>query len=213
MNLLKCGQGSLIGSHDCVSMEYNPSEIKSQLSANVRRLAYLYSPEDKFTLASGRESPHFFDMKPVMMDPECAHLLGIMIHQILVEMGDIDAVGGLELGAVPLTGIVIAKSGKGSNLRGFIVRKEPKWRGGRKTGNPPGIEGSTVLEGDRVVLLEDVTTTGGSAIKCANMLENIGCNVVGCVTILDREEGGVSAFHERGIPLFPLLTKSDVAGN
>ena len=74
-------------------MEYNPSEIKSQLSANVRRLAYLYSPEDKFTLASGRESPHFFDMKPVMMDPECAHLLGIMIHQILVEIGDIDAVG------------------------------------------------------------------------------------------------------------------------
>ena len=49
-------------------MEYNPSEIKSQLSASVKRLAYLYSPEDQFTLASGRESPHFFDMKPVMMN-------------------------------------------------------------------------------------------------------------------------------------------------
>ena len=194
-------------------MEYNPSEIKSQLSASVRRLAYLYSPEDQFTLASGRESPHFFDMKPVMMNPECAHLIGIMIHQILDGLGEVDAVGGLELGAVPLTGIVIAKSAKGSNLRGFVVRKEPKGRGGRKTGNPPGIEGSSILEGDRVVLLEDVTTTGGSAIKCANLLEEIGCSVIGCVTILDREEGGVSAFHERGIPLFPLLTRSDVAGN
>ena len=52
----------------------------------MRRLAYLYSPEDKFTLASGRESPHFFDMKPVMMDPECAHLLGIMFLELLVDI-------------------------------------------------------------------------------------------------------------------------------
>lgn len=68
-------------------------------------------------------------------------------------------------------------------------------------------------EGDRVVLLEDVTTTGGSAIKCADVLEEVGCHVIGCITILDREEGGVTAFRERGIPLFPLLRKSDIAGN
>lgn len=194
-------------------MAHNPSEVKLQLSENVKRLAYLYSPDDQFTLASGRRSSHFFDMKPVMMDPESAHLIGIMAHEILKSLGEVNAVGGLELGAVPLTGIVIAKSGKGSKLRGFIVRKEPKGRGGRKTGNPPGIEGSTVQEGDRVVLLEDVTTTGGSAIKCADVLEEVGCHVIGCITILDREEGGVTAFRERGIPLFPLLRKSDIAGN
>jgi orotate phosphoribosyltransferase len=68
-------------------------------------------------------------MKPVMMDPECAHMIGVLIHEILDEIGDVNAIGGLELGAVPLTGIVIAKSSKGSELRGFIVRKEAKGRG------------------------------------------------------------------------------------
>ena len=86
--------------------------VKGRLVNRVRELAYLYSPESPFTLASGRLSPHFFDMKPVMMDPECAHMIGVMIHEILDEIGGVDAVGGLELGAVPLTGIVIAKSSK-----------------------------------------------------------------------------------------------------
>ena len=61
-----------------------------------------------------------------------------------MDIGNVDAVGGLELGAIPLTAIAIAKAGKGSEIRGFMVRKEPKGRGGRKTGNPPGIEGSTL---------------------------------------------------------------------
>ena len=186
--------------------------VKGRLVNRVRELAYLYSPESPFTLASGRLSPHFFDMKPVMMDPECAHMIGVMIHEILDEIGGVDAVGGLELGAVPLTGIVIAKSSKGSDLRGFIVRKEIKGRGGRKTGNPAGIEGSTVKEGDRVVILEDVTTTGNSAIKCGDRLRGLGCDVVGCITILDREEGGHAAFKSAGIRLHSLILRSDVTG-
>ena len=178
----------------------------------IRELAYLFSDEEDFTLASGRKSKHFFDMKPVMMDPECAHLLGVLIHFELDNISDIDAVGGLELGAVPLTGISIAKAGRGSSLRGFIVRKEPKGRGGRKTGNPPGIEGSSLNKGDRIVLLEDVTTTGGSALKAADMLSEMGCIVVACITILDREEGGLEAFDNSGIPLIPLTLKSEIAG-
>tara|TARA_B100001113_G_scaffold72681_2_gene56305 strand:+ start:13077 stop:13661 length:585 start_codon:yes stop_codon:yes gene_type:complete len=186
--------------------------VKGRLTEKVRDLAYLYSPDAPFTLASGRVSPHFFDMKPVMMDPECAHLIGILIHEILDEIGNVDAIGGLELGAVPLTGIVIAKSSRGSALKGFIVRKEAKGRGGRKTGNPAGIEGSTIREGDRIVILEDVTTTGGSAIKCGERLREIGCDVAACITILDREEGGQEAFQSAGIRLYPLILRSDVAG-
>ena len=186
--------------------------VKGRLAEKVRDLAYLYSPDAPFTLASGRVSPHFFDMKPVMMDPECAHLIGILIHEILDEIGNVDAIGGLELGAVPLTGIVIAKSSRGSALKGFIVRKEAKGRGGRKTGNPAGIEGSTIREGDRIVILEDVTTTGGSAIKCGERLREIGCDVAACITILDREEGGQEAFQSAGIRLYPLILRSDVAG-
>jgi len=149
-------------------------------------------------------------MKPVMCDPECAHLLGVLIHDKLNDIGLIDAVGGLELGAVPLTGIAIAKAPFGSELRGFIIRKEPKGRGGRKTGNPPGIEGSTLVSGDRCLILEDVTTTGGSALQACQRLVEIGCEIVGCITILDREEGGADAFSNAGIPLHPLLTLSDI---
>jgi len=187
-------------------------EAKKRLVEKIRELAYLHSQEEPFTLASGRQSPHFFDMKPVMMDPECAHLLGVLIHSSLEEIGNVDAVGGLELGAVPLTGIAIAKAGKGVSLRGFIVRKEPKGRGGRKTGNPPGIEGSSIGEGARVVLLEDVTTTGGSALKAAERLMEMGCEVAACITILDRQEGGTDAFEAAGIPLLPLTVKLDIVG-
>ena len=187
-------------------------EAKSGLITKVKQLAYLYSPDEHFTLASGKKSPHFFDMKPVMMDPESAHLLGVLIHDEVQKFSRIDAVGGLELGAVPLTGIAIAKTPKGSNLKGFIVRKEPKGRGGRKTGNPPGIEGSSLNKGDKVLLLEDVTTTGGSALKAAERLQNMGCKVAGCITILDREEGGKNAFLKSEIPLIPLLLKSDITG-
>ena len=174
-------------------------------------MAYLYSENEDFTLASGRKSKHFFDMKPVMMDPECAHLLGVLIHHQIEKIGQVDAVGGLELGAVPLTGIAIAKAGRGSSLKGFIVRKEPKGRGGRKTGNPPGIEGSSLQSGHRIVLLEDVTTTGGSALKAAQRLIEMGCDVASCITILDRQEGGLDAFQEAGITLTPLTLKSEIS--
>ena len=61
-------------------MSTSVNDAKTRLIEKVRELAYLYSPDDQFTLASGRVSPHFFDMKPVMMDPESAHLLGVLIH-------------------------------------------------------------------------------------------------------------------------------------
>ena len=104
---------------------------------------------------------------------------------------------------------ILSRAGIGSNLRGFIMRKEPKGRGGRKTGNPPGIEGSTIQSGDRVLILEDVTTTGGSALKAVERLQDMGCNVVACISIVDREEGGKEAFEAAGIPLHALTTLSD----
>jgi len=186
-------------------------QARERLIERIRDLAYLYSENEDFTLASGRKSKHFFDMKPVMMDPESAHLLGVLIHHHIETIGQVDAVGGLELGAVPLTGIAIAKAGRGSSLKGFIVRKEPKGRGGRKTGNPPGIEGSSLERGHSIVLLEDVTTTGGSALKAAQMLIELGCDVAACITILDRQEGGSQAFQEAGITLIPLTLKSEIA--
>nr|MBC8518526.1 orotate phosphoribosyltransferase [Euryarchaeota archaeon] len=67
-----------------------------------------------------------------------------------------------------------------------------------------------LLSGDRCVILEDVTTTGGSALKAVDRLIEMGCDVVGCITILDRQEGGMEAFSEAGVPLYPLTTLADI---
>ncbi len=176
----------------------------------VRELAFLDGgSDDAFTLASGRNSRWFFDMKPVMMHTESAKLLSRLFNHRLDDLDPV-FVGGLELGAVPLTAIVITGS-ESEKRKGFMVRKSPKGRGGRKTNNPPGIEGASIAEGGNVVILEDVTTTGGSSIKAVERIhENTSCKVIAVISILDREEGGVEAFAEAGIPFESILSRSDI---
>ena len=176
----------------------------------VRELAFLDGgSDDAFTLASGRNSRWFFDMKPVMMHTESAKLLSTLFNHRLDDLDPV-FVGGLELGAVPLTAIVITGS-VSDKRKGFMVRKSPKGRGGRKTNNPPGIEGASIAEGGNVVILEDVTTTGGSSIKAVERIhENTSCKVIAVISILDREEGGVEAFAEAGIPFESILSRSDI---
>ena len=176
----------------------------------VRELAFLDGgTDDAFTLASGRHSRWFFDMKPVMMHTESANLLSTLFNHRLDDLDPV-FVGGLELGAVPLTAIVITGS-ESEKRKGFMVRKSPKGRGGRKTNNPPGIEGASIAGGGNVVILEDVTTTGGSSIKAVERIhENTSCKVIAVISILDREEGGVEAFAEAGIPFESILSRSDI---
>ena len=186
---------------------------RARLVDLVRDLSFLDGgSDDAFTLASGRTSRWFFDLKPAMMHPEAARLIGALICSRLPAY-EADVVGGLELGAVPLTALVIANADAPDRLRGIMVRKEPKGRGGRKTNNPPGVEGSSLAGGGRIVVLEDVTTTGGSAVKAVERLRaETDCDVVGVISILDRQEGGAEAFAAAGIPFESLLVRSDIAG-
>ena len=153
----------------------------------VRELAFLDGGSDEaFTLASGRTSRWFFDMKPIMMHPEAGRLVGQLMNARCDEIGA-DFVGGLELGAVPLAALVVATDFTSDRL-GFMVRKQAKGRGGRKTNNPPGIEGASISNGGRVIILEDVTTTGGSAIQAVKRIEDeTSCEVVAVISILDRQ--------------------------
>jgi len=178
----------------------------------VRELAFIDGGNDEaFTLASGRTSRWFFDTKPVMMHPESTHLLGELFNLRMDALGA-DFVGGLELGAVPLTAIAVTASPADSPRLGFMVRKEPKGRGGRKTNNPPGIEGSPLSGGGTIVIVEDVTTTGGSAIKAVERIHNdTTCKVIGVISIVDREEGAAEAFANAGIHFESIMTLSDVA--
>jgi orotate phosphoribosyltransferase len=178
----------------------------------VKDLAFLDGgSDDAFTLASGRNSRWFFDMKPVMMHPEAGRIVGELMNLRIDEIG-CDFVGGLELGAVPLAALVVATDYQ-SVRRGFMVRKSAKGRGGRKTNNPPGVEGTSIAGGGDVVILEDVTTTGGSAIQAVKRIEQeTPCKVVAVISILDREEGGKEAFEAAGIAFESLLVRSDITG-
>ena len=178
----------------------------------VRELAFLDGGSDEaFTLASGRTSRWFFDMKPIMMHPEAGRLVGQLMNARCDEIGA-DFVGGLELGAVPLAALVVATDFTSDRL-GFMVRKQAKGRGGKKTNNPPGIEGASISKGGRVIILEDVTTTGGSAIQAVKRIEDeTSCEVVAVISILDRQEGGKEAFAEAGIQFESLLVRSDISG-
>ena len=178
----------------------------------VRELAFLDGGNDEaFTLASGRTSRWFFDMKPVMMHPEAGRLVGQLMNARCDEIGA-DFVGGLELGAVPLAALVVATDFTSERL-GFMVRKQAKGRGGRKTNNPPGIEGASISEGGKVIILEDVTTTGGSAIQAVKRIEEeTSCEVVAVISILDRQEGGKEAFEDAGIAFESLLVRYDISG-
>ena len=147
----------------------------------------------RIVLASGRESDFYFDMKPAMLDPEGAALMAELIMQEL-EGVEADLVGGLEMGAVPLIAPVAMKSRDfGRCLPGFFVRKAVKDHGTKKR-----VDGNDVA-GKTVVILEDVTTTGGSALEAVQAVRDAGGTVALVLTILDRGEGADAVFKQAGV--------------
>ena len=155
-------------------------------------------------LASGKESDHYFDMKPSMFDPEGAEIVAELISARIAETGA-DIVGGLEMGAVPLiTPVSIASRRAGRSLPGFLVRKTVKDHGTKKL-----VEGLSDIAGKRVAIVEDVTTTGGSAMKAVEALTAAGAKIVLVISILDREEGATALYAEAGIPFVSIFKASE----
>jgi len=157
-----------------------------------------------FTLASGKKSNFYFDSKKTTLRPEGAYLVAAEMLQLLFEKGiDADAVGGLTLGADPIVCPIAALSHTiGSPLRAFIVRKEAKGRGTTRQ-----IEGD-LEPSSKVVVIDDVVTTGGSTLKAIEAAEAAGHEVVAVLCVVDREEGGAEALSKW--PFFPLFTRSEV---
>ena len=143
-------------------------------------------------LASGRISNFYFNLKPAMLDAEGAALLAQLTLDAL--MGErIDYIGGLEMGAVPIAGAVAQLSHMiGAPMQAFFVRKKPKEHGARLS--VEGLMPGESLTGKRVVIVEDVTTTGGSAMKAVEAAREAGAEVAFVLTIVDREEGATEAF-------------------
>src|SRR6201990_3374368 len=146
----------------------------------------------EITLASGRKGNFYFNLKPTMLDPEGATLLAELTYEALKDE-NYDFIGGLEMGAVPLAGAIAQLSWiKGHPIAAFFVRKAPKEHGARLA--IEGLAKDESLVGKRIVVVEDVTTTGGSAMKAVEALREAGADVALVFTMVDREEGAAETF-------------------
>lgn len=159
-----------------------------------------------FTLASGKQSKYYVDARLTTMSPEGLSVIGPLALSTLQQSGwEIDAVGGLTLGADPISyAISYASADSAHPLRAFTVRKEAKSHGTGKT-----IEGP-FKEGDRVAVIEDVITTGGSALRAIEAVHAANGTVAGVLALVDREEGGRQAIEAAGVPVISLVSASQI---
>ncbi len=174
--------------------------------ALVALLAARSARRGSFTLASGRVSDFYVDCRLTTMSPDGLILVGPLAHGLLRESGwSVDSVGGLTMGADPVSyAIAYASALAGTPVRCFAVRKEAKAHGMGKR-----IEGS-FRQGDRVVVIEDSMTTGGSALNAAAAIRAEGGQVIGALTLVDREEGAREALESAGIPLVAFTTADEL---
>jgi len=179
------------------------STLKTRLAKLILERCFRYADRPIFKLASGRMSQYYFNCKPVTMSPEGMYLIGELIFH-LVSFLKPDAIGGLTLGADPIAYAVCLTSYlKGTSIKAFTVRKEPKGHGTKQW-----IEGD-IKEGERVVIVEDVVTTGGSTIKAITRAQASGLEVIKVVTLIDREEGGKEAILQYTHDFESIFTRSE----
>jgi orotate phosphoribosyltransferase len=183
----------------------NHGQNQKRLRQILREKSYR---EGKFTLASGKESSFYLDVKETALHPEGAHLIGVLAVELLKkEKLAPYAVGGLTLGADPLaTAVSLAAFHAGQNIPAFIVRKAPK-----DHGTLAWIEGAkSYPQGAELVVVEDVATTGGSSLKAVEKLREAGFRVSAILTVVDREEGAREAVEAQGLKFFSLSTLREI---
>ena len=157
----------------------------------------------RFTLASGKNSIHYFNCKPVSLNGEGLELISNSFLEVMDSRSQ--AVAGLTLGADPLvSGLIAIAASRGLYLNALIIRKEIKNYGTRA-----GIEGPSLKEGTMITVLEDVVTTAGSAIKAIKKLRENNYVVEEVLSIIDRKEGGYEALDDENIKLKSLFTIKD----
>jgi orotate phosphoribosyltransferase len=176
------------------------SEKRRKLLAIISRASLLQGGE--FRLTSGRSSSFFIDLKKTMLDPEGASLLADLLFE-RIRGEDVDSIGGMETGAIPLVAALCLRSWPEKPIKGFFIRKEAKGHG-----TDQRVDG--LLErASRIILFEDVTTTGGSALRAVDEARRYQCEIVKVITVVDRLEGAEENFRKAGIPFEALFTRRD----
>ena len=183
----------------------NINEMKDRLLELVLEKSFQYAEEPRFKLVSGGVSNFYFNCKPAMLDPEGKELIGRLVFAQIKDL-EISGIGGLELGSVPISGAVsLISQLEGKPLKEFIVRKEEK-----DHGIPAKMEGE-FAPGEKVVVVDDVITTGGSTIKAIEAVEKLGLIVIKVVVLVDREEmNGKQNIQKLCPEVEALITRSEV---
>ena len=186
-------------------MPTSPGLTEEQRSGLMRRLATSAYKRGHFTLASGRQSEHYVNCKPVSLSGVGLVLISTAMLSHVEEQSV--AVAGLTLGADPLvSGVAMAASLAQHDLDALIVRKEAKGHG---TG--AWLEGPPPPSAALIAVLEDAVATGGSSLNAVNQLREAGYTVNRVITIVDREEGGAAAMEAAGLELISLFLLSEIS--
>ena len=157
-----------------------------------------------FTLASGKQASFYLDCRKLTLHPQGANQIAAGMLELLGDAQP-NAIGGMAIGADPISAATITLAGqRGDDLLGFIVRKEAKTHGtGRQVEGP-------VAPGMSAVIVEDVVTSGGSALKAVEAAREFGLKVDKVLAVVDRLEGGRQAMEAAGLELQTLLTIRDL---
>jgi orotate phosphoribosyltransferase len=182
---------------------------KASLKEAIRRFSYRENHEEPFTLASGKKSPYYFDLKQTLLQPKYLALAGRVVAQTIAEhyRGQVVA-AGLTMGADPIIYAAVLAIGYyayPTEIIPAIVRKEAKDHGtGKKIEMLKGIDTATPC-----VMVDDVITTAGSTLKAFAAMREAGFSVKHAVCILDRGEGGAAALAENGVELLAVFTAAE----
>ena len=174
------------------------AEKKARLAELVKELAVVHG---KVTLSSGKEADYYVDLRRATLHHEASRLIGALLRELTADW-DFAAVGGLTLGADPVATSIMHADGR--DIDAFVVRKEAK-----KHGMQRRIEGTDV-EGKKVLVVEDTTTTGNSPLTAVAALREAGAEVVGVATVVDRDTGAGDVIAAEGLEYRSLLGLGDL---
>ncbi|TFC01901.1 orotate phosphoribosyltransferase [Cryobacterium mannosilyticum] len=158
-----------------------------------------------FTLTSGKKATYYVDLRKVSLDHRVSPLIGQVMLDLIAEIPDVAAVGGMTMGADPVAAAILHQGvARGLAYDAFVVRKEPKDHGrGRQVEGPD-------LAGKRVIVLEDTSTTGGSPLAAIEALKKVGAIIAGVAVVVDRDTGAREVIEAAGYPYYAAIGLEDL---
>lgn len=158
-----------------------------------------------FVLTSGKRASYYVDLRKVSLDHRVAPLIGQVMLDLIADVRDVSAVGGMTMGADPIAAAVLHQgAARGRAYDAFVVRKEPKDHGrGRQVEGPD-------LEGRRVIVLEDTSTTGGSPLQAIEAVKKVGAEIAAVAVVVDRSTGARERIEAAGYPYLAAIGLEDL---